>query len=106
MSASQLAASNLRYRNLRRASQASEQLQQKRQLLGGVPGQVVILSVTDGELGVLVAEICQVDHLDGGPDGRLRPRVVEVRGDDVADADRTRQPHHGVVEIRPNRRAL
>lgn len=88
MSASRLADSNLRYRNLPRASQASEQLQQKRQLLAGVPGQVVVLRVTDGQLGILVTEIRQVDHLDRGPDGRLRRRVVEVRGDDVADADR------------------
>ena len=39
----------LRYRNLRSRLQPSQQLQQKRQLLGRVPGQIVVLRITDRE---------------------------------------------------------
>src|SRR5690625_4730397 len=66
------AINNLRYRRLRRGGQPRivaghrrlQQLQQERQLLGGVPGQIVILGVADGQLGVLVAEVGRVDGRD------------------------------------------
>jgi len=92
---------NLRYRNLRSRIQSSEQLEQKREFLRRVPGQVVVLGVADDEFGVLVTQVGGVDGLDRGHDGGLRIGVVHVCRDHIIERDRPGQPHHRVVEVGP-----
>src|ERR1700683_3638615 len=54
-----------------------EQLEQERQLLDRVPGQVVILCVTNGQLGILVAEIGRIDNRDRGFDLHFCGGVID-----------------------------
>src|SRR5689334_11322468 len=65
-----LSAANLRYRNLRSRIHPNEadlqQVQQKRQFLGGVPGEIVVLGVPDCQLRILVPQIGGIDGVDGG----------------------------------------
>jgi len=51
--------------------------------LGRVPGQIVVLSITNGQLGVLVAEIGLIDNLNRRFDMRFCGGIVDKRGDDL-----------------------
>ena len=55
----------LRYRNLTSAATSvrvrSEQFEQERQLLRRIPGQIEVLHIADGQLGILIAEVRRVD---------------------------------------------
>src|ERR1700749_344019 len=109
------ASRNLRYRNLRcrsqccgpewltfrRQSRSSEQVEEERQLLVRIPGQVVVLRVANNQLGILIAQVGDVDELDGPRHGRFGVGVVDVSGDDVVDRDGRAQPDDGVVEVGP-----
>src|SRR5215213_10622797 len=75
-------ATNLRYRNLRSRIQSElQQIQQERQFLRGIPGQIVILRIADGQLGVLIPQIRGVDRVDRGQYRRLSGLVVDISRD-------------------------
>ena len=63
----------------------------------------MVLRVANRQLGVLVAEVGRVNHLDRRRDMHLRGGVVHEHGDHLVDRHRGADPHNGVVEIRARR---
>ena len=78
-----------------------EQVEQEWQLMGRIPGQVVVLGVPDGQLGILVAQVGRVDHLDCRPYRRFGGGVVHISSGNSVQSDPAGDPHHGIVEVRP-----
>ena len=56
--------------------------------VGLIVAMWLVLRVTDGEFGVLVAQIGRVDDVDGGADRGLGVGIVDVGGDHVVEGHR------------------
>src|ERR1700757_319588 len=76
---------------------SGHQVKQERQLLGGIPGQIMVHGVADDQLGVLVAQVGGVDGFHRLKHGRLGRGVVDVSGDHLVDRDGRAEPDDGVV---------
>src|SRR5947208_4793755 len=83
-----------------------QKLKEEGQFLAGVPGQLVVLRVAEGELGVRVAEVGRVDHGGGRADGVLGLLGVQVHRRDDLERYRGIQPHHREVQVRSQGRTV